>query len=781
MAQKIINIGAQPDDGTGDNARVGGIKINENFTELYARAENTRPTTWKEMWTGDWQPVPDSPLGDQIGTLRTILDQLKIDHPDMQLVKHVGDLVDKGTGPLGAPTLYGFPELYADLARLPIPLSRFFPIAGNHDRDATGIGQWPYAWTYHTFRLWFNKEFYYTQIGNHLTVFCGDMAGSISGEIMGYAFEWMKGVITNNPGLNILLVMHQPLSGVYYGLTEGSDPNAVQHNSQRIIDLLNSVDNVYAVIYGHVHSSIASVTRNETHYGTRHVNVAMGLPTSFGDDVDGAPVGTFDRIVSFANFTDGSNTVLVKRWNTTTRAYLTPGTYDLTLTMKYPAQLAPEFIYDGRINSDTKFDVYEGIQTVVRDTDSYRIDSGGGVWILPSVRIPVSRVILQERSNDNVPAGLGMYQEWYLPGGSGVGTPTATASYGGGMRMWLDRLAAGDNYFNAEYGIDLRINEDWSNVFRLRPSGYVAAGAHFPVGYTFTGARQDKIPSFSSSVDYAQNLDGVESGNFLAVSTGSAVPLRVQRRNHAANDFGKYRSILSYVNTVEAAGIIGRATAFDGDGNVTAARGAFGSFGTSVFWTSGIGSPEGIVTASVGAEYVQEDAPRYLNPKWTKKSGTGASGWVQGTAEEFISDYGAALPSTLGSIVEHTLATVTIPADVLGPNGYLSVRTLWSTPASNVNLKYGRVKLGSTTILRQALASTFTAQRQTFFQNRNSKTSQVWVDSTQASDFTTSAAARNTSLIDTSAAMTLTFTAETQVNTDQITLEYFHVTAHGRA
>ena len=36
MAQEVINIGVQADDGTGDTSRGAGIKINSNFTELYA-------------------------------------------------------------------------------------------------------------------------------------------------------------------------------------------------------------------------------------------------------------------------------------------------------------------------------------------------------------------------------------------------------------------------------------------------------------------------------------------------------------------------------------------------------------------------------------------------------------------------------------------------------------------------------------------------------------------------------------------------------------------------
>lgn len=35
MAQQIVNIGSAPNDGTGDTIRVGGDKINDNFTEVY--------------------------------------------------------------------------------------------------------------------------------------------------------------------------------------------------------------------------------------------------------------------------------------------------------------------------------------------------------------------------------------------------------------------------------------------------------------------------------------------------------------------------------------------------------------------------------------------------------------------------------------------------------------------------------------------------------------------------------------------------------------------------
>ncbi len=47
MAKQIIDIGTTANDGTGDNLRGGGEKINDNFTELYDRTDfaNNATTT----------------------------------------------------------------------------------------------------------------------------------------------------------------------------------------------------------------------------------------------------------------------------------------------------------------------------------------------------------------------------------------------------------------------------------------------------------------------------------------------------------------------------------------------------------------------------------------------------------------------------------------------------------------------------------------------------------------------------------------------------------------
>lgn len=45
MAQEVINIGAAPNDGTGDPIRTAYGKCNNNFNELYSRYQQQIPTT----------------------------------------------------------------------------------------------------------------------------------------------------------------------------------------------------------------------------------------------------------------------------------------------------------------------------------------------------------------------------------------------------------------------------------------------------------------------------------------------------------------------------------------------------------------------------------------------------------------------------------------------------------------------------------------------------------------------------------------------------------------
>ena len=51
MAQQLIDVGSVANDGTGDTGRDGGIKINENFTELYNEASQIRNTRARIRFT----------------------------------------------------------------------------------------------------------------------------------------------------------------------------------------------------------------------------------------------------------------------------------------------------------------------------------------------------------------------------------------------------------------------------------------------------------------------------------------------------------------------------------------------------------------------------------------------------------------------------------------------------------------------------------------------------------------------------------------------------------
>lgn len=65
MAQKIINIGVSPNDGTGDTLRVGGDKINDNFSEVYPLLNNFATLTNVGV---SWSETVDASIIDWINT-----------------------------------------------------------------------------------------------------------------------------------------------------------------------------------------------------------------------------------------------------------------------------------------------------------------------------------------------------------------------------------------------------------------------------------------------------------------------------------------------------------------------------------------------------------------------------------------------------------------------------------------------------------------------------------------------------------------------------------------
>ena len=86
---------------------------------------------------------------------------------------------------------------------------------------------------------------------------------------------------------------------------------------------------------------------------------------------------------------------------------------------------------------------------------------------------------------------------------------------------------------------------------------------------------------------------------------------------------------------------------------------------------------------------------------------------------------GAKIANT-GNTTENTLVTVNVPANSLGPNGYLRVWTLWTT-TGNTNSKAMRVKFGGTafTSASHSTATALTASIVTIIQNRNATNAQI--------------------------------------------------------
>jgi hypothetical protein len=132
----------------------------------------------------------------------------------------------------------------------------------------------------------------------------------------------------------------------------------------------------------------------------------------------------------------------------------------------------------------------------------------------------------------------------------------------------------------------------------------------------------------------------------------------------------------------------------------------------------------------------------------------------------------AALPKT-GDTAETTLATVTVPAGALGPNGTLRITTLWSN-TNSANNKTFKVKLAGTAYGSLVSATTVITRDQRMIHNRGTASSQIGMPGT-VGGFGSSGVAAVTSAIDTSQSQDITFTAQLALGTETITLESYLV------
>jgi len=125
--------------------------------------------------------------------------------------------------------------------------------------------------------------------------------------------------------------------------------------------------------------------------------------------------------------------------------------------------------------------------------------------------------------------------------------------------------------------------------------------------------------------------------------------------------------------------------------------------------------------------------------------------------------------SSTGSTSVVTLATITIPAGLMGANGKLKIYPLWST-TNNANAKTLRLNIGG------ALCSTMTSQSVSnnsgllIIRNTNSESVQKCSSGLVAGIGASFGSIASTT-IDTTAATTITITGQLAVGTDTMTLE----------
>jgi hypothetical protein len=148
-----------------------------------------------------------------------------------------------------------------------------------------------------------------------------------------------------------------------------------------------------------------------------------------------------------------------------------------------------------------------------------------------------------------------------------------------------------------------------------------------------------------------------------------------------------------------------------------------------------------------------------------------------------VLDASAEAVSHTGDTSETALATIQVPASLMGANGILRVTTLWSI-TNSANNKTLRARLGGisgTQYLAVTLTTQATYRDQRQIANRNSLASQVGMSNTVLGGFGSSATALSTSSLDTAANQDLVITGQLAAAGETITLEAYLVEVLPRA
>lgn len=130
--------------------------------------------------------------------------------------------------------------------------------------------------------------------------------------------------------------------------------------------------------------------------------------------------------------------------------------------------------------------------------------------------------------------------------------------------------------------------------------------------------------------------------------------------------------------------------------------------------------------------------------------------------------------SVTGTTSETTLATIPVPAGLMGLNGVLRVTAMW-TVTNSANNKALRVVFGGSLFSGVDLTTTASAQFQTHIRNRGAANSQIGFIVSSGFPFATSGGSPVTGAVNTAVAQNLLITGQLASGAETITLEAYTV------